>query len=93
MGRPHYFLKSGRVRQVGPPPPLMQSSEPGKVWTSKPRGAQAGVGGGVFFEGDQAVVAQGEDVAGQGVTLGLIDFDQAEVAGAEEMDGFDGEPG
>lgn len=27
-------------------------------------GSEAGVGGGVFFEGDQAMVAEGEDVAG-----------------------------
>jgi hypothetical protein len=27
---------NGRVRQVGPPPPLTQSSEPGKVRTSNP---------------------------------------------------------
>src|ERR1017187_8337408 len=33
---PFYVRRRGRVRQVGPPEPFRQSSEPGKVRTSKP---------------------------------------------------------
>ena len=44
-------------------------------------GAEAGVGGAIFFDSEQAVVAQGEDVAGERVALGGIDFDEFVSAG------------
>ncbi len=47
--------------------------------------AEAGVCFVIFFDGEQTVVSQGEDVAGQGVALGGIDFDEFESAGFEEF--------
>ncbi len=55
--------------------------------------AQAGVRVAIFFDGEQAIVAKGKDVAGESVTLGVVDLYEFESAGFQEFDGFDGEPG
>ena len=47
----------------------------------------------IFFDGEQAIVSQGKDVAGEGVALGGIDFDEFEAARFQEFYGFDREPG
>ena len=54
--------------------------------------AEASVGLGIFFYGEETVIAKCEDVAGEGVALGGIDFDEVESAGLEDFDGFDGQP-
>jgi hypothetical protein len=41
---------------------------------------QASVRVAFFFEGEQAIVAEGQDIAGQGFALGGIDFDEPESA-------------
>ena len=55
--------------------------------------AQAGVGLAVYFDREQAVAAEGQDVAGQRVALGGIDLNEFESAGLEEFDGFYRQPG
>ena len=55
--------------------------------------AEAGVRFVIFFDGEQTIVAQGENVAGQGVALGGIDFEKAESAGFEQFHSFYREPG
>jgi hypothetical protein len=55
--------------------------------------AEAGVGFRIFFDSEKAIVAKGEDIAGECVALRGIDFDEVESAGFQEFDGFDGEPG
>jgi hypothetical protein len=55
--------------------------------------AEAGVRFVIFFDGEQTVVSQGENVAGQSIALGGIDFEKVEPARFEELHGLDGEPG
>src|ERR1700688_212914 len=55
--------------------------------------AEASAGFGIFGDGEEAVVSQGQDVAGQRVAFGRVDLDEFESAGAEQFNGFDGEPG
>lgn len=55
--------------------------------------AEAGVCFVIFFDGEQTVGAEGEDVAGQGVALGGIDFEEFESARFEEFYSFYREPG
>ena len=43
----------------------------------------------IFFDSEQTIVSDSEDVAGQGVALGGIDFEEFESAGFEEFDGLD----
>ncbi len=47
---------SGRVRQVGPPPPLTQSSEPGNVCTSNPAWRSFSLVFRVFFQAPAGVL-------------------------------------
>ena len=55
--------------------------------------AEAGVGFVIFFDGEQTIVSESEDVAGQSVALGGIDFDEFESARLQQFDSFHGEPG
>src|ERR1017187_5990407 len=55
--------------------------------------AQAGIRVAIFFDSEQALVAEREDVAGEGVALGVVDCDELESARLEQFDGFDCEPG
>ena len=55
--------------------------------------AQAGVGFGVLFYRDQTVVPWREDVAGERFALGVVDFDEAEIPGTQELYRLNGEPG
>ena len=55
--------------------------------------AKAGVSFVIFFDGKQTIVSESEDVAGQGVALGGIDFEEFESAGFEEFYSFYREPG
>src|ERR1700722_12672542 len=55
--------------------------------------AEAGVRVAILFDGEEAIISEGENVAGQGVALGGIDLDEFESTRFEEFDGFPGEPG
>jgi len=53
---------------------------------------EAGVCLFIFFDGQQALFAECQDVAGQRVALGGGDFDEVECAGLEQLDGLDCQP-
>lgn len=55
--------------------------------------AEAGVGSMVLSNCHQALPAQREYVASEGVALGIVDLDEAESARLEEFDGFHSQPG
>src|SRR5580700_3896429 len=55
--------------------------------------AKAGVGFVVFFDCQEAIISESEDVAGEGVALGRVDLDKFKSARLKQFDGFNREPG
>jgi len=67
-------VKSGRVRQVGPPDPLMQSSDAANVRTSKPEPRSADSLPAFFRQRHHALCPE-QHVAGQRIAFRVLNFD------------------